>query len=119
MLAFVAGAATGLGVGIVLVLLVYVWREPEVCRTCEGDRVVVYAGDLETDEGYCELRSCPSCSSGDRLGRSDVPIVSEASVALDAVHDRRERLRRIDQGPRRAPPGPPEPPRPPRHRPVS
>lgn len=48
------------------------------CPGCKGSRVVVHAGSMDTDEGYCELRTCPTCSDGRRLGRSDQPIATES-----------------------------------------
>jgi hypothetical protein len=51
-------------------------REPD-CELCKGLRVMVHAGDLDRDDGYCELRTCSLCSDDRRLGRSDQPIVSE------------------------------------------
>ena len=44
------------------------------CPTCEDGRVVLHAGDVERDDGFCELKLCPTCRGGERIGRSDVPI---------------------------------------------
>ena len=49
------------------------------CPTCRGARVTHYAGSMQRDEGYCELRRCPTCSDGERLGRSDLAICTEES----------------------------------------
>lgn len=73
--AIVAGFA-GFAAGVVLMGAVAIGKRGP-CSTCDGGRVVVYAGDLDRDDGYCELRSCPSCGDGTRLGRSDVPIITE------------------------------------------
>lgn len=48
------------------------------CRTCRGERVTIYAGGMQ-DDGYCELRRCSECSDGKRIGRSDIPAVTEAT----------------------------------------
>lgn len=88
LLAVVAGCF-GFVAGAVAVGLIAISSKPTPCSTCGNSRIVVYAGDLERDEGYCELRSCPTCSDGQRLGRSDVPILSDYSA-----------IPRIDPGPR-------------------
>lgn len=51
----------------------------EACPTCRGRRVTHYAGNMDKDEGFYELRCCPACSTGERIGRSDIPICTEGS----------------------------------------
>ncbi|HEY3435098.1 MAG TPA: hypothetical protein VGK41_05550 [Solirubrobacterales bacterium] len=82
--AFALGALLG---AFCLALFVAGGKEP-ACITCHGDRVTVVAGDLERDDGYCELRSCPTCSTGQRLGRSDVPIIRNEDVLAKAAEHR-------------------------------
>lgn len=47
------------------------------CKVCGDKGIVIYAGSVDRDDGYCELRECSSCGDGKRLGRSDVPIFSD------------------------------------------
>lgn len=58
----------------------------EHCDYCKDGKVILHAGSLDADDGYCELRSCSVCSDGRRLGRSDVPIVSESSPGPAGPH---------------------------------
>lgn len=109
--AIVAGF-TGFALAVVLCGLMAAASKPDVCHTCDNGRVVVYAGDLDRDDGYCELRWCPTCCDGTRLGRSDVPIVSrgigpgipEVDQAYPPAYgigaDEPRMLHRIDGGPR-------------------
>lgn len=59
----------------------------DICPQCHGHRVTEYAGDLQRDDGYCELRRCSTCSTGERIGRSDRPIVTESAPSLSLVAD--------------------------------
>lgn len=46
------------------------------CPLCNGTRVTEYAGDLQANDGYMELHTCPLCHDGRRIGRSDRLIVA-------------------------------------------
>ncbi len=71
--ALIMGLIVGTGIG--LILGAWLASHREECPTCHGDRVTIYAGGMGED-GMCELRSCGTCGTGERLGRSDVPIVT-------------------------------------------
>lgn len=95
---FLFGFAAGLGVaGLILgatvwvctiiaiagfaswaILALFIGKDvPDSCALCGGKGITIYAGDVDRDDGYCELRNCPECGDGKRIGRSDVPIVSD------------------------------------------
>lgn len=69
----IAAFLAGLVVGAVAIGI-FAGAESE-CPTCDNGRIVLHAGDATRDDGFCELKLCPTCRDGSRLGRSDVPIV--------------------------------------------
>jgi hypothetical protein len=80
--AFLVGVFVG---ALVLAIFASGDRQPE-CPQCHGGKVVIYAGDLERDDGYCELKMCSTCDDGRRIGRSDVPIVTAPAPQRPGGH---------------------------------